>query len=58
MLMDNIPPSIIATTLKVLPHSVYYHKQRLDTQAAVPTVSMDRPVGRKQAFGPGIDEVL
>jgi hypothetical protein len=57
MLLDNIAPGTIADTLKVSCDAVYYHKRRLDLQAALPTVSVQKPLGRKRAFRPGINEV-
>jgi putative effector of murein hydrolase len=58
MLLEKIPLGTIADTLKVSYNAVYYHKQRLDLLALVLTVALAVPLGRKRAFGPGIDEVL
>jgi hypothetical protein len=58
MLLDKVPLGTIADTLKVSYNAVYYHKQRLDLVALVPTIALGVPLGRKRAFGPSINEVL
>ena len=58
MLLDKVPLGTIVDTLKVSYNAVYYHKQRLDLLALVPTVSLAVPLGQKRAFGPSIDKVL
>jgi len=58
MLLDKVPLGTIMDTLKVLYNAVYYHKQRLDLLALVPTIALAVLLGRKRAFGPSIDEVL
>jgi hypothetical protein len=58
MLLDKVPLCTIVDTLKVLYNAVYYHKQRLDLLALVPTVALAVPLGQKRAFGPSIDEIL
>lgn len=58
MLLEGTAPGTIADALKVSYNAVYYHKQRLDQLGPVPADAVASIVGRKRAFGPGIDEVL
>ena len=58
MLPEGIALPTTADMLRVSYNAVYYHKLRLDLLGQVPANIVGVTVGRKRAFGPGIDEVL